>query len=145
MSASVLHHHFNKYLCGALYNVVCFPFSDIEVPRSSVDDIQGDHEESEVGDGTVESEKTGQLEDSPEDTAQQSPSKPAEGEPVGDSDADDNEGKINTHHFTLCLFCMGSYSHNILNNTNDSTVIFEILDTVHVIQLIESYIHRSNI
>ena len=125
--------------------MVCFPFSDIEVPQLSEDDIQGDREKSEENDGSVESENTGQQEDSPEDTAQQSPSKPAEGEPVGYSDADDNEGKINTYHFTLCVSCMLSYSHNILNNTNDSTVIFEILDTVHVIQLIESYIHRSNI
>ena len=125
--------------------MVCFPISDIEVTQSGVDDIHRDHGKSEDNDCTLESENTGQQEDSPEDTAQQSPSKPAEGEPVGDSDADDNEGKINTHHFTLCLSCMGSYSHKILNNTNDSTVIFEILDTVHVIQLIESYIHRSNI
>ena len=125
--------------------MVCVLISDIEALQSSEDNIQGDYEESEEIDGTVESEITGQQEDSAEDTAQQSMPKPAEGQPVGDSDADDNEGKINTHHFTLCLSCMGSYSHNILNNTNDSTVIFEILDTVHVIQLIESYIHRSNI
>ena len=74
------------------YDVVCFPFSDIEVPQLSEDDIQGDHEKSEENDGSVESENSGQQEDRAEDTAQQSPSKPADGEPVGDSDADDNEG-----------------------------------------------------
>ena len=108
--------------------MVFFPISDIEVPQLSEDDIQGDREKSEENDGSVESENTVQQENSPEDTAQQSMPKPAEGEPVGDSDADDNEGKISTYHFTLCLSCMGSYSHNILNNTNASAVIFEILD-----------------
>ena len=94
------------------YNVVCFPFSDIEVPQLSEDDIQGDREKSEENDGSVESGNTRQREDSPEDTG---------------------------------LSCMGSYSHNILNNTNDTTVIFEILDTVPVIQFCESCIRRSNI
>ena len=56
---------------------------------------------------------TGQQENSPEDTAQQSPSKPAEGEPVGDSDADDNEGKMKTYHYTLCVSCMLSCLHKI--------------------------------
>ena len=93
--------------------MVCVPISDIEALQSSEDNIQGDHEESGEIDGTVESEITSQQEDSPEDTAQQSMPKPAEGEPVGDSDADDNEGKINTYRFTLFVSCMLSCLHKI--------------------------------